>query len=63
MLFYRLNLYLDVIMNNGQVYSIEDLITESTFSFQAKAVKVLVTLENLQLDIQMAEAYLLHHHY
>ena len=28
-----------VIMNNGQVYSIEDLITESTFSFQAKAVK------------------------
>lgn len=28
-----------VIMNNGQVYSIEDLITESTFSFQAKSVK------------------------
>lgn len=28
-----------VIMNNGQVYSIEDLITEGTFSFQAKSVK------------------------
>lgn len=27
------------IMNTGQVYSIEDLITESTISFQAKAVR------------------------
>ena len=28
-----------MIINNGQTYSIEDLITESTFSFQAKAVR------------------------
>lgn len=28
-----------VLINNGQVYSVEDLITESTFSFQAKGVK------------------------
>ena len=28
-----------MIINNGQTYSIEDLITECTFSFQAKAVK------------------------
>lgn len=28
-----------MIINNGQTYSIEDLITESTFSFQAKSVR------------------------
>lgn len=28
-----------MIINNGQTYSIEDLITETTFSFQAKAVR------------------------
>ena len=28
-----------IIMNTGQVYSVEDLITESTFSFQALAVR------------------------
>ncbi len=28
-----------IIINNGQTYSIEDLITETTFSFQAKAVR------------------------
>ena len=28
-----------MIINNGQTYSIEDLITESTFSFQAKAIR------------------------
>ena len=28
-----------MIINNGQTYSIEDLITESTFSFQAKTVR------------------------
>lgn len=32
-------IYGAIIMNTGQVYSIEDLITESTFSFQAKAVR------------------------
>ena len=33
------SIYGAVLINNGQVYSIEDLVTESTVSFQAKAVK------------------------
>ena len=37
-----------VIINTGQVYSIEDLITESTFSYEAKAVKSISDLTNNQ---------------
>lgn len=33
-----------IMMNTGQVYSIEDLITESTFSFEAKSVKTITNL-------------------
>ena len=35
-----------IILNNGQVYSIQDLVTESTFSFQAKAVKTATNMED-----------------
>ena len=35
-----------VIINTGQVYSIEDLITEGTFSYEAKAVKSIADLSN-----------------
>lgn len=35
-----------VLINNGQVFSVEDLITESTFSFQAKGVKSTSSIED-----------------
>lgn len=35
-----------MILNNGQIYSIEDLVTESTFSFQAKAVRTTSNIED-----------------
>lgn len=35
-----------MIINNGQVFSVEDLITESTFSFQAKAVRSTTNIED-----------------
>lgn len=34
------------IMNTGQIFSIQDLITESTFSFQAKAVRASTNITN-----------------
>ncbi len=33
-----------LIINTGQVFSIEDLVTESTFSFEAKSVKIITDL-------------------
>ena len=38
-----------MIINNGQTYSIEDLITESTFSFQAKTVKSTSRIEDFTI--------------
>lgn len=39
-----------VIINTGQVFSIEDLITESTFSYEAKAVKSIADLTNTKYN-------------
>lgn len=35
-----------MILNNGQIYSIQDLVTESTFSYQAKAVRSTSNIED-----------------
>ena len=40
-----------IMMNTGQVYSIEDLITESTFSFEAKSVKTITNLNKNNYSI------------
>lgn len=46
-----------VIINNGQVYSVQDLITENTFSFQAKTVKSSANPEELTFGFSSNTAY------
>lgn len=46
-----------MILNSGQVYSIEDLITESTFSFQAKAVRSASNIEDYTRGFSTNKAY------
>lgn len=46
-----------VIINNGQIYSIEDLVTESTFSFQAKAVRSTSNIEDYTRGYSSNQAF------
>lgn len=46
-----------IIINNGQVYSIQDLITESTFSFQAKTVKSTSSIKDFTVNFGSSPAF------
>ena len=46
-----------VIINNGQVFSIPDVITESTFSFQAKTVKSTSRIEDFTIGFSSKQAF------
>lgn len=45
------------IMNNGQVYSVEDLITEGTMSFQAKGLKSAINITDYTRGYSSNPAY------